>query len=208
MKKILCAMGLALLASCTSALNSSSGKKYHITQSTDIKEIENYLKNSHIDDQYRLFLKRKLVSLKNTAWMKSGQGVPMAARPLVTDLPSNPKTNKLDRVHFNKLMEEAKANEKQNTVKVLNELFKDSNLNKNTSIVLIQNKSICDMILIIEGVKNYNLAIPANTDKSVVVEKGDYKLKSSVCDAPYESTKNISKGIIISLNADKLAGVK
>ncbi|MFW2134668.1 DUF6759 domain-containing protein [Chryseobacterium sp. TY4] len=200
MKNIICAAGLALLASCSSANNSSSGKKYHITQSTDIKEIESYLNTAHKDDQYRLFLKRKLVALKNAAWMKSGQGVPMAARPIVTDLPSNPKTSKLDRALFNKLMEEAKADQKQNTVKVLNELFNNSNPNESTSVVLIQNKSICDMILTLDGPKAYNLAIPANTDKSIVIEKGDYKLKSNVCDAPYESSKSISKGIIITLN--------
>ncbi|MFN3020942.1 DUF6759 domain-containing protein [Chryseobacterium sp. TY3] len=200
MKKIFCAIGIALLASCSSATNSSSGKKHHITQSTDIKEIENYLRTAHKDDQYRLFLKRKLVALKNAAWMKSGQGVPMAARPIVTNLPSNPKSKTLDRALFNKLMEEAKANEKQNTVQVLNELFKDPNTNESTSVVLIQNKSICDMILTLDGPKAYNLAIPANSDKSIVVEKGDYRLKSNVCDAPYESSKSISKGIIITLN--------
>ena len=66
----------------------------------------------------------------------------MAARPIVTNLPSNPKSKTLDRALFNKLMEEAKANEKQNTVQVLNELFKDPNPNESTSVALIQNKSI------------------------------------------------------------------
>ncbi|WP_300668808.1 DUF6759 domain-containing protein [Soonwooa sp.] len=205
MKRVLCIVGLALLTACASNSNADTGKKHHITQSTDIKEIENYLKNAHKDDQYRLFLKRKLIALKNAAWMKSGQGVPMAARPIVTDLPTNPKSNKIDRELFNKLLSEAKTNQKKNTVNVLNELFNDSNPNSPTSIVLIQNKSVCDMILTLEGPKLYNLAIPANSDTSITVEKGTYKLQSNVCDAAYSSTKTITKGIVISLNTDKLA---
>ncbi|WP_409529531.1 DUF6759 domain-containing protein [Soonwooa sp.] len=40
------------------------------------------------------------------------------------------------------------------------------------------------MILTLDSPKPYNPSIPANSAKSIVVEKGNYKLKSNVCDSP------------------------
>ncbi len=107
----------------------------------------------------------------------------MAARPIVTNLPSNPKSKTLDRALFNKLMEEAKANKKQNTVQVLNELFKDPNPNESISVALIQSKSICDMIFTLTALKLITLLYQPILTRAPLLEKGNYKLKSNVCDS-------------------------
>lgn len=193
-----------LLTSCvvTKSENekSETSHKYHITQSTDIKEIEDYLRFAHKDDQYRLFLKKKLIALKNATWMKSGQGLAMPPRTFTRNSYETANVKALDRVHFNKLLSEYKANQKQNTVNVLNELFNDSNPNSPTSIVLVQNKSACDMILTLEGPQSYDLAVPAKSETSITVVKGNYHLRSNVCEASYQSSKLITKGIVIALN--------
>ena len=80
-----------------------------------------------------------------------------------------------EEAEFNMLMNVNPNEHKNNTVKVLNSLF-DNDPNSKESIVMIENKSDCNMIMRIEGVGNtkYRLAIPAHSDNTVVVTKGDY----------------------------------
>lgn len=203
MKRLFYAVGILILASCSTANNTTPKKKQHITQSTNIKEIEAYLSTAHKDDQYRLFLKKKLVSLKNASWMKNDKASPIATPTLNADKAYHIQSDKVDRALFNKLMDEDKSSEKQTTAKILNDLFNEADPNSPTSVVLIQNKSLCDLILNMEGPQLYNLAVPANSDKSIIVKKGSYTLRSNICDAAYESLKSINKNIVISLNIEK-----
>lgn len=174
-----------------------------ITQSTNIKEIENYLKTAHKDDQYRVFLKRKLVALKNAAWTKSGQGVPMAARPLVTEIPTSSKHSNFDKTLFDKLLSEAKSDHNSRTVTLLNELFSKNSPDSPDAIIMIRNQSECDMVLKIEGKKSYNLAIPSKGETSIVVNKGEYTISSNLCDAIYNSKKHINANILLALENNK-----
>lgn len=102
---------------------------------------------------------------------------------------------------FALLMSTSPVEHKNKTVKILNSLF-DNDPNSKESIVLIENKSDCNMILRIDGVGNfkYRLAIPSRAENSIVVQKGDYLFTSKVCGAQYASQKTIQKAIMVSLD--------
>lgn len=89
---------------------------------------------------------------------------------------------------------------KNNTVKILNSLF-DNDPNSKDCIVMIENKSDCNMIMRIEGIGNvkYRLAIPASAQNTIVIPKGDYLFSSIVCGAQYASQKTLQKAIMVAL---------
>ncbi len=101
---------------------------------------------------------------------------------------------------FNMLMNVDAQEHKRNTVKVLNSLF-DNDPSSTESIVMIENKSECNIIMRIEGVGNtkYRLAIPGYSENTIVVAKGDYLFTSLVCGAQYASQKTVQKAIIVAL---------
>lgn len=101
---------------------------------------------------------------------------------------------------FKMLVASNPVEHKNNTVKILNSLF-DNDPNSKESIVMIENKSQCNIIMRIEGVGNtkYRLPIPANAQNTIVVAKGDYLFSSLVCGAQYASQKTLQKAIMVSL---------
>ena len=103
---------------------------------------------------------------------------------------------------FNMLMAENPVEHKNKTVKILNSLF-DNDPNSKECIVMIENKSDCNMIVRIEGIGNtrYRLPVPAHGDNSIVVQKGDYLLSSIVCGAQYASQKTIQKPLVVALGS-------
>lgn len=103
---------------------------------------------------------------------------------------------------FNMLMAENPVEHKNKTVKILNSLF-DNDPNAKECIVMIENKSDCNIIIRIEGIGNtkYRLPVPSHGDNSIVVQKGDYLFTSIVCGAQYASQKTIQKPIIVALGS-------
>ncbi len=103
---------------------------------------------------------------------------------------------------FNMLMAVSPVEHQNRTVKILNSLF-DNDPNAKESIVLIQNKSDCNIIVRMEGVGNtkYRLAVPAHGDGSIVIEKGQYLFTSLVCGAQYASQKTIQGAIVVALGS-------
>lgn len=103
---------------------------------------------------------------------------------------------------FNMLMGENPIEHKNKTVKILNSLF-DNDPNSKECIVMIENKSDCNIIVRIEGIGNtkYRLPVPAHGDNSIVVEKGDYLFTSIVCGAQYASQKTIKKPLLVALGS-------
>lgn len=101
---------------------------------------------------------------------------------------------------FKMLVSSNPIEHKNNTVKILNSLF-DNDPNSKESIIMIENKSDCNMIMRIEGIGNlkYRLAIPASAQNTIVVPKGDYLFSSIVCGAQYASQKTLQKAIMVSL---------
>ena len=102
---------------------------------------------------------------------------------------------------FKMLMTQSAAEHKNKTVNILNSLF-DSDPNSKESIVLIENKSDCNMIVRIEGVGRsiYRLAVASKSENTIVVAKGNYLFSSNVCGAEYASQKSIQKAIMVSLD--------
>jgi len=90
----------------------------------------------------------------------------------------------------------------KNTAAVLTSLF-NNDPNKKEVIVQFINKSKCVLDIKITGKKLYNLMVPAGGQNYILVDKGDYNITTSVCDADYNSNKTVSKDIIITLNPPK-----
>lgn len=101
---------------------------------------------------------------------------------------------------FNLLMADNPVEHKNKTVKILNSLF-DNDPTAKECIVMIENKSDCNIIVRIEGIGNtkYRLPVPAHGDNSIVIQKGDYLMTSIVCGAQYASQKTIQKPLMVAL---------
>lgn len=103
---------------------------------------------------------------------------------------------------FNMLMAENPVEHKNKTVKILNSLF-DNDPNAKECIIMIENKSDCNIIVRIEGIGTikYRLPVPSHGDNSIVVDKGDYLFTSVVCGAQYASQKTIQKPLMVALGS-------
>lgn len=198
MKKLL--YFFLILLSCHAF--SQKKKSKDILQSTNIQEIENFLKTAHPEDPRRIVLKPKLVALKNAEWTKGTKSAkPMEARPIVMEVPNAVMRNEnsSEAEEFKKLIAESSTEHKEKTVKLLNTLF-DQDITKKEAIVLIQNNSDCNMIVRIQGKDFYNLAVPAHGENSLVLNKGTYQFSSNICGSKYLSNKEITKSIVVILN--------
>ncbi|MBP1166958.1 hypothetical protein JOE44_003842 [Chryseobacterium sp. PvR013] len=82
---------------------------------------------------------------------------------------------------------------------MLTHLF-NNDINKSEAYVNIKNRSACNLIVKISGKKYYNLTVPAKGENFILVDKGEYVMTTSVCDAKYSSLKKITQDIEIALN--------
>lgn len=176
-------------------------KKKDIIYSQDIKELESFLQTAHPEDPRRKILKSRIVSIKNATWMKNGNVTVSSAKPAVLEAPKielKPIVND-ETEEFKKLIAETSEDHKQKTVKMLNQFFNEDISNQD-AILLIENRSNCNMIMRIKGETTHNLAIKANGENSLVLKKGNYQLVSNVCNTIFSSEKNIAKNIIVAVN--------
>lgn len=91
------------------------------------------------------------------------------------------------------------ASNKQ-TAQMLTNLF-STDPNKKEAIVQIKNNSDCNLIVKFSGKDFYNLNIPAKNQNYIMINKGNYILTTSICDAKYSSAKKIYGDIVISLSS-------
>lgn len=204
----------------------------NILRSTNIYEIDAYLRDTHPDDPKRSVLKPKLVKMlkeyiknahpadqrvkdfqekiallrrkpstrisfdemneiirqkqiakyKELLQAKSGTYLTKVYGTQQTGSETSLNFVDTELEEFDMLMKINPVEHKNNTVKVLNALF-DNDPNSKESIVLIENRSGCNMIMRIEGIGNtkYRLAVPAKNDNTIVISKGDYLFSSLVC---------------------------
>lgn len=181
-----------------------------ILKSVDIKEIEEYIKNTHPDDPKKSVLKPKLIALKNAEWTKGARTAkPMEARPIISDIPKsimrNPHSD--DAEEFKKLIAETSAEHKEKTVKLLNAMFNED-ITRKEAILLFKNNSDCNIVLRIEGKDYYNLAVPAHGENFIVINKGSYTLSSNICDMKYISRKDIKKSIFVTIDNSRLPEIE
>lgn len=175
-----------------------------ILTTTDIERIETFLKDAHPEDPRRIVLKPKLVALKNSNWVKGRENhKPMEARPITSSSDDSViNVSTLEEEEFKKLLdlEKKSKNHTEKTLKLLNTMF-DQDVNKKEAILLIQNRSDCNIILRIQNDNfSYSLPIPKKEENHIIVNKDSYSMKSIVCGATYSSSKNIEKGMSIIIN--------
>lgn len=181
-----------------------------ILKSTNIKEIEEYLKNAHPDDPKRSVLKPKLIALKNAEWTKGARTArPMEARPIIADIPKNAMKdpNSAEAQEFKRLLAENSTEHKEKTEQLLNAMLNED-ITKKESILLFKNNSDCNIVLRIEGKGYYNLAVPAHGENFIVISKGSYTLSSNVCDMKYFSQKDIKRSIFVTIDNPEQPGAK
>jgi hypothetical protein len=125
-----------------------------------------------------------------------------AQNTFVVNTAANTAIPNVEAEEFNMLMAVSPVEHKNKTVKILNSLF-DNDPNAKECIVLIQNKSDCNIIVRMEGVgtTKYRLAVPAQGEGSIVIEKGQYLFTSLVCGAQYASQKTIQRPIMVALGS-------
>jgi len=181
----------------------STEHRDHILNSTNIAEIEDYISNAHPEDPKKRVLKQRVIALKNADWVKGRKDAkPMAARPVIFDLPSKNafrKNTPESEAVFRKLLAETPEEHKQKTTQLLNAIFNQDITSKEV-ILLLRNNSDCNLVLEISGTKFYNLPVPAKSENSLVLDKDTYTLSGTVCDVPYKSIKEFSKGAVIILS--------
>lgn len=91
------------------------------------------------------------------------------------------------------------SEENKRRAAMLTHLF-NNDVNKNEAYINIKNRSACNLIVKISGKKYYNLTVPAKSENFILVDKGEYIMTTSVCDAKYSSVKKITQDIEIALN--------
>lgn len=177
----------------------------NIIKSQDITEIAEFLEKAHPDDPRKPILKKRLIQLKNEVWTKGKENhKPMASRPFgEEEKPLDIKSFTIDETEeFKQLMNMSSAEHKNKTVGVLNSLFDNDPASKEV-IVMVENKSDCNIIMRIEGGgvsgKNYKLPVPSKKQNVIVIEKGMYNFTSTICEGQYVSQKNIHKALMVSL---------
>ncbi|PWN69856.1 hypothetical protein C1631_007505 [Chryseobacterium phosphatilyticum] len=125
-----------------------------------------------------------------------------AQNTFVINASANAAVPNAEAEEFNMLMAVTPVEHQNRTVKILNSLF-DNDPNAKECIVLIRNKSDCNIIVRMEsvGTTKYRLAVPAQGESSIVIEKGQYLFTSLVCGAQYASQKTIERPIMVALGS-------
>ena len=190
MKKLIC---LFLLCAFT-AVFSQKNKKVApapITaetaeQSNDPQVIAKFIK-ANPDHPKTPALKSKLIGLISP---KDDYEAKPTVAPLTKD--------KLAK-QVNRDLKDGVNDKSKQAAQVLNHLF-DNNPNKKEAYVQIINKSKCNLVVKFAGRKFYNLDVKANNQNFILIDKGSYKMTTSICDAKYDATKSITKDLSITLH--------
>lgn len=166
-----------------------------VEQSSDPQVIASFIKANPNHPKTPEF-KRKLIAVINSD--KTPKQQAQVAKPSVKPI----STDKLKTAIKKDVAKDGSNDKHKRTADLLNHLF-NSDPSSKTAYVQIVNRSKCNLIVKISGKKFYNLDVPANNQNFVLVDKGNYNLTTSVCDAKYSSTKNIGKDIVVTLNSPK-----
>ncbi|MBU4537137.1 MAG: hypothetical protein L6264_00200 [Weeksellaceae bacterium] len=177
---------------------SSAQSKYtaaQVEKSTDPQVIANFIKYNPDHPKTPEFKRKLFASINND---KPAAVKASVAKPTVKPI----STEKLKTEIKRDVAKDGTNDKHKRTADLLNHLFNTDPSSK-TAYVQIVNKSKCNLIVKISGRNYYNLDVPANNQNFILVDKGNYTLTTSVCDAKYSSVKNISKDVVVTLNAPK-----
>lgn len=181
-----------LLLFITIGISAFSQSVFEAKQTTDRAVVEKFIRENPNHPAVPQ-LKQRALSLKYG-------GTSQVAKPTVSQMTER-KIEKTSTVGTTaakgKPSEQAK-----NTAAVLTSLF-NNDPNKKEAIIQFVNKSKCALLIKINGKKFYNLSVPANGQNYILVDKGNYMVSTSICDATYSQNKTITKDIIISLSGGR-----
>ena len=180
--------------------------------STDLKVVAGFIKQNPNHPRTDEF-KRKLIAIMNSD--KTPEQQSKIAKPEVKPLDKEKLKTEVKTASTNtssttatkatttkstptKSTETSEKNKR--TADLLTHMF-SNDPNSKEAYVQIINKSKCNLIVKISGKKFYNLTVPANNQNFILIDKGNYNLTSSICDAKYNASKNIKGDIAITLNA-------
>ena len=170
---------LILLVFSTFLFSQTSQELDKAMLSKDPKVIAEFIKK-YPNNPNANFLSNRL---KNLAPAQSPK-----AKPVIQPL----NTEKLSK-EVEKKVEKGKADANtERTVNLLNNLF-STDRNKSEVFVMIKNNSNCNLIVKVEGKTFFNLDVPKKGDNYLLVPKGTYKITTRICDANYQSTKNLTE---------------
>lgn len=116
---------------------------------------------------------------------------------------SNSGNSSNETKEFAALIEKDQLYKKEVNAKVLTYLLSDTDSKDKNTAIIIENASRCDIILRVVNITNgkiYNLPISRNSENQFVIQKGNYTLKSNICQAKYYSQKNIVEPLILKLS--------
>lgn len=147
-------------------------------------------------------LKRKMASMMNSS--KSPEEQAKIAKPTVKTVTTSKMKNEVKK--SNTLSSSGGPSEQnKKTAALLTHMFNNDPMSKEAYIQIVNN-SKCNLVVKISGKKFYNLTVPAKNQNFILVDKGKYTLTSSVCDAKYSASKNITQDISITLNGSSKKG--
>lgn len=89
------------------------------------------------------------------------------------------------------------ANDKL-AINSLNQLFNSDESNKNR-VLIINNDSDCDFTMMISGHKSYVVPVASRKSESIIVEQGEYVLRSEICQSPYLSKKILTDNMQVNI---------
>lgn len=177
-----------LLLLLTIGFSAFSQSVFEAKTSTDRAVVEKFIRNNP-NHPAVAELKKKLPSL-------SYGGSSTIAKPTITQM-TEKKIEKTSTVGTTAAKGEP-SEQAKNTAAVLTNLF-NNDPNKKEAIIQFVNKSKCILVIKISGKKFYNLSVPANGQNYILVEKGNYNVSTSICDAIYNQNKAFTKDVIITL---------
>lgn len=93
-----------------------------------------------------------------------------------------------------------KEKEEQMATDIINHLIEND---PNKAYIIVTNLSRCDITINFQGQKLYQLDIPSNNEKRVLVEKGSYEISSKICNANYKAQKEVTNDYELVINLTK-----
>lgn len=167
------------------------------------EEVAEFLKTIHQEDTRYPILKKRYTELRNKEWVKRDKV------GLLSDCPKEIIENKIEEVPEKIVSEEKEfqqlSQQKNKTVNVLNALFDNDQSNK-TVVLMVKNNSKCNIILRIKGNTEINLPIASQKENSVVLPKGAYQLRSTICNTEYSTQKTLTKNTFLALKFNAKTG--
>lgn len=165
------------------------------SQSTDVMVVAKFVKENPSHPK-TAELKRKMAAMMNSG--KSKEEKAKIAKPSVKPVSTSKMKKEVKK--SNSIVKSGSASEQdKKTAALLTHMFNSDPTSKEAYLQIINN-SKCNLIVKISGKKFYNLTIPAKAQNFILVDKGRYTLTSSICDAKYSSSKNVTQDLSITLN--------